>query len=58
MISRPFDGDLRGRVIHRSMRREAAAMAFYDVPRPGADVLSLCLLLWIMRRPPKGGAVR
>ncbi|QLA15423.1 DHA2 family efflux MFS transporter permease subunit [Desulfolutivibrio sulfoxidireducens] len=45
-------------VIHRYMRREAAAMAFYDVFHAQALMfLALCVLMWIMRRPPRGGGM-
>jgi len=45
-------------VIHRYMLREAAAMGFYDVFHAQAMMfLALCVLMWIMRRPPKGGGM-
>jgi DHA2 family multidrug resistance protein len=45
-------------VIHRYLLREAAAMAFYDVFHAQALMfLGLCALMWIMRRPPKGGGM-
>jgi len=45
-------------VMHRYLQREAAAMAFYDVFYAQAVMfLSLCALMWIMRRPPRGGSM-
>jgi DHA2 family multidrug resistance protein len=45
-------------VIHRYLQREASSMAFYDVFHAQALMfLALCALMWIMRRPPKGGSM-
>lgn len=45
-------------VIHRFMQREAAAMAFHGVFHAQAVMfLGLCLPMWIIRRPPRGGGM-